>query len=116
MLTLTRERKENAPFSLKKKVVSHYERVCLRCHRNTSTCRCYPVDHRNDRDSRRYSRRKVRGAYQLFREPSVFGESAERRRYKTITFKEEDLDVTQRLTRDYFAFVAEEIQNRLIRL
>lgn len=49
-------------------------------------------------------------------EPPIIGSRPERRRCKFITFKEEDLETTEKTIREYFAFVAEEIQTRLIRL
>lgn len=116
MLTLTRELKENKPFSLTKKVFSHYDRVCVRCNRDVEACTCYPVDKRDDAGKDRYHWRKVQGRWQTFREPSIFGESCERRRYKTITFTEEDLEVTQRLAAEYWAFIREELTHKLITL
>lgn len=118
MLTLTRDLKENKPFSLTKKVFSHYDRVCVRCNRDTEKCECYPLTDKEcrTRGGLQAHSLKIKGTWRYFKTPHIFGEAAERRRYKTITFKEEDPEVTEKAIRSYFAFVAEEIQNRLIRL
>lgn len=96
------------PFALIKKVFDRFDRVHGQCGKVVHCCTCYPASNYLTRSwdtSRKFHR--IRGACYV---DADFFELVECRRFRTLTFVEEDLEESQRILYEWAAMVQEELE------